>query len=113
MPRAVVSAERTSSSGRPIENTFAVVVNPGDAFVKGRSYKSDSDKQFTLSSGNGEQRIGYNVATLNSTIANLVVQNQRLRERLDNERKYDTVVKDGNVYLQTRPYDSTIDADFP
>ncbi|WP_273384510.1 hypothetical protein [Enorma phocaeensis] len=54
-----------------------------------------------------------NITTLNSTIANLVVQNQQLQEQLENERKYDNVIKDGNIYLNTRPYDPTIDTDIP
>lgn len=53
------------------------------------------------------------ITTLNSTIANLVVQNQQLQEQLENERKYDNVIKDGNIYLNTRPYDPTIDTDIP
>ena len=53
------------------------------------------------------------IATLNSTIANLVVQNQQLQKQLENERKYDNVIKDGNIYLNTRPYDPTIDTDIP
>ena len=210
----------------PIENSFAVVVNPGDAFVKGRFYQNTEDRQFTLANGNAEERIDYialrfdserrsvylkylegaegegnplyarsaalfdlllakitvpanaqyltdemvddlrgtsdcpwinlrfdldaitssfqawydnvrelldedaavqlqgemdeleakhdsDVATLNSTIANLVVQNQELQEQLDNERHYDAVIKDGNIYLNTRPYDPTIDTDIP
>lgn len=43
----------------PIENSFAVVVNPGEAFVGGRFYQNTEDKQFTLTSGNGEERIDY------------------------------------------------------
>ena len=53
------------------------------------------------------------IATLNSTIANLVVKNQQLQEQLENERKYDNVIKDGNIYLNTRPYDPSIDTDIP
>ncbi|WP_273445707.1 hypothetical protein [Thermophilibacter provencensis] len=210
----------------PIENSFAVVVNPGDAFVKGRFYQNTEDRQFTLANGNAEERIDYialrfdserrsvylkylegaegegnplyarstglfdlllakitipanaqyltdemvddlrgtsdcpwinlrfdldtitssfqawydnvrelldedaavhlqgeideleakhdsDVAALNSTIANLVIQNQELQEQLDNERHYDAVIKDGNIYLNTRPYDASIDTDIP
>lgn len=43
----------------PIENSFAVVVNPGDAFIKGRFYQNTEDKQFTLANGNGEERVDY------------------------------------------------------
>lgn len=53
------------------------------------------------------------VATLNQSIANLVVQNQQLQEQLEDERKYDNVNKDGTIYLYTRPYDPTIDTDIP
>ena len=42
-----------------IENSFAVVVNPGDAFIKGRFYQSTEDKQFTLTNGNAEERVDY------------------------------------------------------
>lgn len=54
-----------------------------------------------------------NITTLNSTIANLVVQNQQLQEQLENERKYDNVIKNDTIYLYTRPYDPTIDTDIP
>lgn len=206
----------------PIENSFAVVVNPGDAFIKGRFYQNTEDKQFTLSNGNAEERVDYmalrfdsekrsvylkylggaegqgsplyarssslfdlllaritvpanaqyltdemvedlrgtedcpwinlrfdldaivssfeswytdmrelldediavqlqeqidknesDVATLNQSIANLVVQNQQLQEQLEDERKYDNVNKDDTIYLYTRPYDPTIDTDIP
>ena len=210
----------------PIENSFAVVVNAGDAFIKGRFYQNTEDKQFTLSSGNTQERVDYialrfdgenrkvylkylegaegagsplyarstsiydlllakitvpanaqyltdemvddlrgtevcpwinlrfdldamvtsfeswynnvrqlldedaavqlqeeidalesqheeDVTTLNQSIANLVIQNQRLQEQLEDERKYDSVIKDGNIYLQTRLYDPTIDTDIP
>ena len=210
----------------PIENSFAVVVNPGDALIKGRFYQNTDDMQFTLANGNAETRVDFialrfdyearrvylkylqgadgqgepsyartptlydlllakitvpanaqyltdemvddlrgtgdcpwinlrfdldaitssfqawydnvrelldedaavqlqgeideleakhdsDVATLNSTIANLVVQNQELQEQLDNERHYDAVIKDGNIYLNTRPYDASIDTDIP
>lgn len=206
----------------PIENSFAVVVNPGDAFIKGRFYQNTEDKQFTLSNGNAQERVDYialrfdsekrsvylkylegaegegnplfarstglfdlllakitvpanaqyltdemvedlrgtsdcpwinlrfdldaitssfqawydnvrqlldedvavqlqeqidenesDIATLNQSIANLVVQNQQLQEQLENERKYDNVIKDGNIYINTRPYDPTIDTDIP
>lgn len=210
----------------PIENTFAVVVNPGDAFIKGRFYKNDSDTRFTLSNGNGKERVDLvalrfdyskrqvylrvlegaegegepsfaqsdklfdlllakitipanaqyltdemvedlrgtvncpwinlrfdldaivssfeswytdmrglldediavqlqneideletkhdsDVATLNQSIDNLVVQNQKLQEQLEDERKYDNVNKNGTIYLYTRPYDPTIDTDIP
>lgn len=53
------------------------------------------------------------IATLNQSIANLVVQNQQLQEQLEDERKYDNVNKDGTIYLYTRPYDPTIDTDIP
>lgn len=43
----------------PIENSFAVVVNPGDAFMGGRFYQNTEDKQFTLSNGNSQERIDY------------------------------------------------------
>ena len=43
----------------PIENSFAVVVNPGDAFIKGRFYQNTNDVQFTLTNGNGEIRVDY------------------------------------------------------
>lgn len=43
----------------PIENSFAVVVNPGDAFIKGRFYQNTNDVQFTLTNGNGETRVDY------------------------------------------------------
>lgn len=210
----------------PIENSFAVVVNPGDAFIEGRFYQNTEDKQFTLTNGNAEERVDYialrfdsekrsvylkylegaegqgsplyarssslfdlllakitvpanaqyltdemvedlrgtadcpwinlrfdldaitssfqawydnirelldkdtavqlqksieglearhasDVATLNQSISNLVIQNQQLQEQLENERKYDNVIKDGNIYLNTRPYDPTIDTDIP
>lgn len=210
----------------PIENSFAVVVNPGDALIKGRFYQNTDDMQFTLANGNAETRVDFialrfdyearrvylkylqgadgqgepsyartptlydlllakitvpanaqyltdemvddlrgttdcpwvnlrfdldaitssfqawydnvrelldedaavqlqgeideleakhdsDVATLNSTIANLVVQNQELQEQLDNERHYDNVIKDGNIYINTRPYDASIDTDIP
>lgn len=206
----------------PIENSFAVVVNPGDAFVRGRFYQNTEDRQFTLANGNAEERIDYialrfdsekrsvylkylegaegegnplyarstglfdlllakitvpanaqyltdemvedlrgtsdcpwinlrfdldaitssfqswydnvralldedvaiqlqeqidenadDIATLNSTIASLVVQNQQLQQQLADERKYDNVEKDGNIYIYTRPYDPSIDTDIP
>lgn len=53
------------------------------------------------------------VATLNQSIANLVVQNQQLQEQLEDERKYDNVIKNDTIYLYTRPYDPTIDTDIP
>ena len=43
----------------PIENSFAVVVNPGDAFIKGRFCQNTEDRQFTLSNGNAEERVDY------------------------------------------------------
>ena len=43
----------------PIENSFAVVVNPGDAFIKGRFYQNTDDFQFTLNNGNSQERIDY------------------------------------------------------
>lgn len=43
----------------PIENSFAVVVNSGDAFIKGRFYQNTNDNQFTLTSGNGQERIDF------------------------------------------------------
>ena len=43
----------------PIENSFAVVVNPGDAFIKGRFYQNTKDKQFTLANGNAQERVDY------------------------------------------------------
>ena len=206
----------------PIENSFAVVVNAGDAFVRGRFYQNTEDKQFTLSNGNAQERVDYialrfdsekrsvylkylegaegegnplyarsaslfdlllakitvpanaqyltdemvedlrgtsdcpwinlrfdldaivssfeswytdmrelldedvavqlqeqidknesDITTLNSTIANLVVQNQQLQEQLENERKYDNVIRNGVIYLNTRPYDPAIDTDLP
>lgn len=210
----------------PIENSFAVVVNPGDAFIKGRLYQNTEDRQFTLSNGNSQERVDYialrfdsekrsvylkylegaegegnplfarstglfdlllakitvpanaqyltdemvedlrgttdcpwinlrfdldaivssfeswytdmrelldediavqlqneideletkhdsDIATLNQSIANLVVQNQQLQEQLEDERKYDNVNKDGTIYLYTRPYGPTIDTDIP
>lgn len=205
----------------PIENSFAVVVNPGDAFIKGRFYQNTEDKQFTLTTGNGEERIDYialrfdyehrrvylkylegaegqgsptysrtdtlydlllakitipanaqyltdemvddlrgtelcpwvnlrfdldaivdsfeswyqsirdllddNVAVnLQNQIDALEAQHQQDIESLEaqhqqdivsitnqfnNERKYDNVIKDGNIYINTRPYDPSIDTD--
>lgn len=222
----IISNVSTALLVEPIENSFAVVVNPGDAFIKGRFYQNTDDKQFTLTNGNAEERVDYialrfdsekrsvylkylegaegrgnplyarssslfdlllakitvpanahyltdemvedlrgttdcpwinlrfdldaivssfeswytdmrelldediaiqlqneidqletkhdsDVATLNQSIANLVVQNQQLQERLGDERKYDNVIKDGTIYLNTRPYDPTIDTGIP
>lgn len=50
---------------------------------------------------------------LNSTIANLVVQNQQLQGQLENGCKYDGVNKDGNLYIYTRPYNPEIDTNMP
>lgn len=206
----------------PIENTFAVVVNPGDAFVKGRFYKNDSDLQLTLTSGNGEERVDYvalrfdspkrqvylrvlegaegegapsfaqsdtlfdlllarvtipanaqyltdemvedlrgtevcpwvnlrfdldaithgfeqwytdmrelldedvavqlqeqidknesDITALNQSIANLVVQNQQLQAQLSNERRYDAVIKNNDLYVYARPYNASIDTGIP
>ena len=43
----------------PIENSFALVVNPGDAFINGRFYQNTADYQITLPNGNTQQRIDY------------------------------------------------------
>lgn len=43
----------------PIENSFAVVVNAGDAMLKGRFYQNTDDVQFTLANGNAETRVDY------------------------------------------------------
>ena len=199
----------------PIENSFAVVVNPGDAFVRGRFYQNTEDRRFTLANGNGQERVDFialrfdsskrsvylkylqgaegegspsyargdtlfdlllakvtvpanaqyltdemvedlrgtsvcpwvnlrfdldaitssfqawydnirallhkdaavrlqekidknsgDIAALNSTIS-------KLQQQLASERRYDNVVKDGNIYINTRPYDASIDVDIP
>lgn len=231
----------------PIENSFAVVVNPGEAFIGGRFYQNTEDRQFTLANGNADERIDYialrfdsekrsvylkylegaegegnplyarstglydlllakitvpanaqyltdemvddlrgtsdcpwinlrfdldaitssfqawydnvralldedvavqlqgeidaletkhsqdvqglnatittlnsqvsslnsQVSTLNSQVSTLQGKNQELQQQLANERKYDNVEKDGNIYLFTRPYDPSIDTDIP
>lgn len=43
-----------------------------------------------------ETKHSHDVNDLNSTIANLAVQNQQLQTQLDNERKYDNVIKKQN-----------------
>lgn len=43
----------------PIENSFAVVVNAGDALIKGRFYQNTDDMQFTLANGNAETRVDF------------------------------------------------------
>lgn len=210
----------------PIENSFAIVVNPGDAFVKGRFYKNSEDKQFTLTSGNAQTRIDYialrydyskrqvylkvlegaegkgnptfaqsdtlfdlllakitipanaqyltdemvedlrgtlncpwvnlrfemdaivssfeswyqdmrdlldkevaielqnritdleenhaaDVQALEQNLETLESQIQDVKDKWVNERQYDTVIKDGNIYIQPRPYDPEIDKDIP
>lgn len=53
----IISNVSTALLVEPIENSFAVVVNPGDAFIKGRFYQNTEDKQITLSNDNAEERV--------------------------------------------------------
>lgn len=55
----IIPNDSTALLVEPIENSFAVVVNAGDAMLKGRFYQNTDDVQFTLANGNAETRVDY------------------------------------------------------
>ena len=53
------------------------------------------------------------VTSLNSQVSALQTKSTELQNKLNRERKYDNVIKNGNIYINTRPYDASIDTDIP